>query len=88
MPSDKVWLKLIAITYLQPPLFSKSKSARIVGSLVYEKLCEVLRKKRLVKAIEKSSSSGQTSALEGYHSVINQFAPKMLAYSYLGMMSR
>ena len=69
-------------------LCTKSKSACIVGSLVYEKLCEVLRKKRLVKATKKSSSSGQTSALEGYHSVINKFAQKMLTYSYLGMMSR
>ncbi|XP_068712766.1 uncharacterized protein [Montipora foliosa] len=54
----------------------------------YGKLVDELNKPSLTKAIKKTSSNGQTSSLEGYHSVINQFAPKMLAYSYLGMLSR
>jgi len=58
------------------------------GSLAYEKLCEALSNVNLLKGIKQSSPNAQTSALEGYHSVVNQFAPKMLAYSYLGMLCR
>lgn len=60
----------------------------IPGSEAYGKLVDALSKPALTTAIKKSSSNGQTSYLEGYHSVINQFAPKMLAYSYLGMLCR
>ncbi|XP_078384068.1 uncharacterized protein LOC144666520 [Oculina patagonica] len=58
------------------------------GSLAYEKLCDVLSNKFLLKGIKQSSPDAQTSALEGYHSVVNHFAPKMLAYSFLGMLCR
>ena len=54
----------------------------------YEKLCAALQKTTLTKAIKMASSVEQTSCLEGYHSVVNQFAPKMFAFSYLGMLSR
>ena len=59
-----------------------------VGSYAYEKLCETLNKPSLLKAIKKASPAQQTSSLEGYHSVVNQFAPKMYAYSYLGLYTR
>lgn len=58
------------------------------GSEAYEKLTEALEKTSLVNGIKKTSPLEQTSCLEDYHSVVNQFAPKMLAFSYLGMFAR
>lgn len=86
---QKVILKCICISYnaflaeLEVCLFKL-----IAGSEAYGKLVDALSTTNITTAIKKASSNGQTSYLEGYHSVINQFAPKMLAYSYLGMLSR
>lgn len=60
----------------------------ISGSDVYIKLCEALNNSFLLRGIKQASPVQQTSCLEGYHSVVNQFAPKMLAFSYLGILSR
>lgn len=58
------------------------------GSVAYEKLVEALTQNSLLKGIKQASPVAQTSCLEGYHSVVNQFAPKMLSYSYSGMLCR
>ena len=54
--------------------------------------CDALEKilldKTLIKDIANSSALGQTSHIEGYHSLINQFAPKMYHFSFLGMKTR
>ncbi len=54
--------------------------------------CDALEKivldKALIKDIANSSAFGQTSQVEGYHSLINQFAPKMYHFSFLGMKTR
>ena len=60
----------------------------VLSSEAYEKLCTELGKTSLIKAIKQACSVEQTSALEGYHSVVNQLAPKMFAFSYLGLLSR
>jgi len=56
--------------------------------VVYEKLCSALTNNSLVKGIKQASPFAQTSCLEGFHSLLNQFAPKMVAYSYAGMYCR
>ena len=58
------------------------------GSIPYEKMAGVLTKKNLMNGIKQASPIGQTSCLEGFHSVLNQFSPKMIGYSYPGMLIR
>ena len=52
------------------------------------KVTAALTNTRLVKGIKKASPLDQTSCLEGFHSVLNQFAPKMIAYSFIGQYCR
>eukprot|EP00794_Sanderia_malayensis_P016323 gene16323-biopygen12003 len=60
----------------------------MTDSTEYRRLKKELTKKPLLKAIKKVSNDAQTSCLEGFHSVINQFAPKMICYSHSGMFCR
>ena len=53
-----------------------------------EKICEIIRNKTFCKDIQNMSNSYQTSRLEAFHSIVMQFAPKITAFSYLGMKSR
>lgn len=59
-----------------------------IGTVVYDKLYAALTNNALVKGIKQASPLAQTSCLEGFHSVLNHFAPKMIAYSYIGMYCR
>ena len=59
-----------------------------LGSVAYEKLHSALTNVNLMKGIKQASPFAQTSCLEGFHSVLNHFAPKMIAYSYVGMYCR
>lgn len=59
-----------------------------LGSDSYEKLCTALTNNSLVKGIKQASPFAQTSCLEGFHSLLNQFTPKMIGYSYVGMYCR
>ena len=60
----------------------------ILENTVYEKVKKALSSDSLRKGIQQASPSAQTDCLEGFHSVLNQFAPKIIAYSYLGMYCR
>ena len=58
------------------------------GSEAYERLCNILDARNLQKDILKLSPRGQTSVIEGYHSLINHFAPKMHHFGFQGMKTR
>lgn len=55
---------------------------------VYDKVCTALKNTSLMNGIKKASPTAQTSCIEGFHSVINQYAPKMFAYGFQGMYCR
>ena len=59
-----------------------------IGSVAFEKLCTALTNNSLVKGIKQASPFAQTSCLEGFHSLLNQFAQNMIGYSYVGMYCR
>ena len=69
-------------------VFTTCTCTSILGSLVYEKLCAALTQNSLVRGIKQASPFAQTSCLEGFHSLLNQFAPKMIGYSYVGLYCR
>ena len=54
----------------------------------YERLEKELLNASLMNGIKQISPVSQTSCLEGYHSGVNHFAPKMFAYTYPGMYCR
>ncbi|XP_029936759.1 uncharacterized protein LOC115379929 [Myripristis murdjan] len=58
------------------------------GTKVTGKLEKILLDTRLLKDIEKLSPHHQTSAIEGFHSLILKFAPKNLVFSFHGMLCR
>lgn len=81
---------------LDDPLFNKcghganiqQRKWFLPNSVVYEKVVAALTDSRLVKSIMQASPIAQTSCLEGFHSVLNHFCPKMISFSYVGMLCR
>ena len=57
-------------------------------SVAYNKMKTTLTKPRLLAGIMNALPVEQTSSLEGFHSVVNQFSPKMISYSFPGMFCR
>ena len=53
-----------------------------------EKLVMLLLGNRLLKDVVKLSSHYQTSAIEAFHSLILRFAPKNVAFPFIGMLCR
>lgn len=60
----------------------------VIGDEVTVKLSDVIESTRLRNRIQKLSPLGQTSSLEGFHSVVNHFCPKMIHFSYNVMGAR
>nr|XP_054750015.1 uncharacterized protein LOC129255710 [Lytechinus pictus] len=58
------------------------------GTMVSEKFETIITSKTLIKDVKKMSNVEQTSYVESFHALINQFAPKMKAYKYHGMICR
>ncbi|XP_028518525.1 uncharacterized protein LOC110250843 [Exaiptasia diaphana] len=80
---------------LDEPLFNKCGHGQIrdrtwleKGSVAHDKMVAELTKASLIRGIKQASPLYQTSGLEGFHSVVNFFAPKMIAFSYVGMYCR
>ena len=59
-----------------------------LGSKACEKVSDIISNNRLMEDVRKLSPHHQTSSLESYHSVVNHFAPKLLAFSYVGIYCR
>ena len=59
-----------------------------LGSKAIDKLDGIITNGRLLSDMKKLSLPHQTSSLEAYHSVVNDFTPKLLAFSYGGIYSR
>ena len=59
-----------------------------LDSKACEKLYYIICNNKLLEDVQKLSPQQQTSSLESYHSVVNHFAPKLLAFSYIGMPCR
>lgn len=51
-------------------------------------ICDLVRDNRIVRDLRQLSPNTQTSALESFHAVVNHFAPKMIHFHYLSMLTR
>ncbi|KAL7376390.1 hypothetical protein ABVT39_007092 [Epinephelus coioides] len=58
------------------------------GTLAFYKLVKQISSKRVQKDVEKLSPHHQMSSLEAFHSLVIRFAPKSVAFSYIGMLCR
>lgn len=59
-----------------------------VDSKAGVKLQKLVQNTLFSNDVAKLSPCQQTSSLEAFHSLVIQFAPKSIAFSYMGMMSR
>lgn len=58
------------------------------GSKVAERVSEIVTSRQMKKDVPKLSPGAQTASLEGYHAIVNHFAPKMIGFFYHGILSR
>ena len=89
--TKRKWLKYSKYTYWLVTCLIVSHLTFLISitdTKESEKLIAIINNKRLCNDIAKLSTSAQTSSLEAFHSLINQYAPKQQAFSYLGMLAR
>ena len=60
----------------------------ISGTCAYKQLNNILANTRILNNVKKLSPEAQTSCLEGFHSTLNHWHPKMIGFSWLGTYSR
>ena len=53
-----------------------------------EKLQDILTTQQMKKDVNMLASDTSTAYLESFHSLLNHFAPKMIAFSYAGQRTR
>ncbi|XP_074646059.1 uncharacterized protein LOC141902298 [Tubulanus polymorphus] len=68
--------------------YTKQKKWLLPGTPAAAEFEELALKTRVLNQIKSMSSYGQTSNIECFHKIINHFAPKMIHFSYTGMLSR
>lgn len=59
-----------------------------LGTRQHQKLNGILMKTSILSDIKKLSPDAQTSSLEGFHSTLNQWHPKMICFSWVGTYCR
>jgi hypothetical protein len=59
-----------------------------IGTRAYDKMQGIIMKTSLLSGVKKLSPDAQTSSLEGFHSTLNQWHPKMICFSWLGTYCR
>ncbi|KAK7475684.1 hypothetical protein BaRGS_00033055 [Batillaria attramentaria] len=58
------------------------------GTKLSAKLTDILESRQMMKDVPMLSTGPQTASIEGFHSVLNHFAPKMYGFSYSGILHR
>ncbi|XP_065069757.1 uncharacterized protein LOC135694804 [Rhopilema esculentum] len=59
-----------------------------IGTPAYDKLLKILCNTTALKDVQSLSCDAQTSCLEGFHSTLNHWHPKMVHFSWLGTYCR
>ena len=60
----------------------------VTDSPEYDLVVDIVENRNRLKDVKQLSPHHQTSGLEAFHSVINQFAPKMYHFHYRSMSTR
>ena len=60
----------------------------LTGTSTHDRLSMILLDSKRLADIKKLSGDGQTSCLEGFHSTLNHWHPKMQHFSWLGTYCR